>query len=67
MKNVRLSRLLLSNSFILNCQIASVLAVALLLSDIADASSLSSQHYGYEYSTQSEISCDIYFYSPCAV
>jgi|GEM_PF-4785416 len=41
MRTTTLGRLLLSESFILNCQIASLLAVILLLSDIADASELS--------------------------
>ena len=40
MKTVVLSRVFLSQSFILNCQIASILAVILLLSNIADAAEL---------------------------
>ena len=40
MKTVVLSRVFLSKSFILNCQIASILAVILLLSNIADAAEL---------------------------
>jgi len=55
MKTVNLGRVFLSNSFILNCQIASVLAVTLLLSDIADASNLSSQCFTYQYSMQIQI------------
>ena len=54
MKTVTLGRLFLSNSFIFNCQLASVLAVGFLLSDIADASTLSSQFSTYEYSLQFE-------------
>jgi len=41
MRTTTFGRLLLSESFILNCQIASLLAVILLLSDITDASELS--------------------------
>lgn len=52
MKSVNWGRLFLSNSFILNCQIISVLAVALLLSDMADASHLSPQFCSYEYSIE---------------
>lgn len=40
MRTVTLNRVFLSNSFIINCQIASLLAVIFLLSDIADASEL---------------------------
>jgi hypothetical protein len=54
MRTITLGRLLLSNSFVLNCQIASLLAVTLLLSDIVDASNLPSQTGTYEYSLQFE-------------
>jgi hypothetical protein len=38
MKTIALGRIFLSKTFILNCQIASLLAAVLLLSDISDAS-----------------------------